>query len=846
MVFAILPTLLVVARLAQSAAPTIHPDSVATATAVRAARPPRMDGRDDDPIWKSAPEYDAFREFQPTEDGPPRFRTTFRVVYDDRYLYVFMRAYDPHPDSLMHALSRRDFRGSSEQLKVVIDSYHDRRTGYEFAVNPDGVKRDYAVSADINEDGTWDAVWDAATTVDSLGWTAAMRIPFSQLRFAGGPGEHVFGFGIWRDIERFKERTSWPVYRQSLNGFISQLGQLAGVRDIPPPHQVEVTPYVLAKNSTRQTATWNQLNSGTVGADVKYGVTSNFTLDATINPDFGQVQSDPSVLNLGDFETYFQEQRPFFIEGAGLYRFDMNCNIVNCSGEGLFYSRRIGRSPQLSEWYGDASSPRATPIAGAAKLTGRTPGGLAVGALEAVTDRDSGPLDQTLEPRTAYTMIRALQDFDKGKGSIGVVATAVNRSLDQWSDSLLRREAYVGGFDFRRLFHHGDYQLSGSLTGTHVGGSRQAIASTQRSPVHEYQRPDGSLHFDSTLTSLDGNAEELIFAKLGGGVTRFQTSYQRQSAGYEPNDLGFLLRADEQSWSTWTALTYQKPTRWYRSLQINFNEWNSWTTNGLKLQEGVNTNVHANLPNNWWVYAGGTAANLGATYCDRCSRGGPATRASPAYSPWAGITGDDRRTLVPSLWFNYSSWNEGKSRSISWNPSTTVKISSALLGNIGVNYTDNMDDAQWLGNFTDLLGDTHYSFAHLQQHTLSLTMRLSFAMTPNLTLEFYGAPFVTDGTYSNPRELSATPRAASYNARYQPYAPPAGTATGFDFRQLRANTVLRWEYRPGSTLFVVWTHGRDGSDSADLNERWTTEYRNLFALHPENTFIVKVAYWLSR
>jgi hypothetical protein len=805
-----------------------------------------MDGRDDDDVWKSAPEYDAFREFSPKEDGPPRFRTTFRVVYDDRYVYVFMRAYDPHPDSIMHALSRRDFRGSSDQLKVVIDSYHDRRSGYEFAVNPDGVKRDYAISADLNEDITWDGVWDATTKVDSLGWTAALRIPFSQLRYPGGPGEHLFGFSIWRDIERFKERTSWPVYRQSKNGFASQLGDLTGITEIPTPHQLEVTPYVLAKNASRQTTNWNQLNSGTVGADIKYGVTSNLTLDATINPDFGQVQSDPSVLNLGDFETYFQEQRPFFIEGAGLYRFDMNCSIVNCSGEGLFYSRRIGRAPQLSGRYGDGSSPIATSITAAAKLTGRSDGGLAVGLLEAVTDRMSGPANQTLEPRTAYTVFRALQDYDHGNGSFGVVATAVNRSLDIWSDSLLRREAYVGGFNFRQLFHHTDYELKGSITGTHVAGSARAIAATQLDPVHEYQRTDGSLHFDSTLTSLNGDAEEILFGKLGGGVTRFQTSYLRQSAGYEPNDLGFLLRADEQTWATWAALSFQKPTSWYRSLQMNFNNWNTWTTSGLQLQQAFNTNWHINLPNNWWFHIGGTASNLGETYCDRCSRGGPAPRNSPAFYPWAGIQGDDRMKVIPYLWYNYSSWNEGKSRSINWNPSADFKISSALLFSAGINFTNNMDDAQWYGNFTDALGVTHYSFAHLQQQTTSLTARLSYAMTPNLTLEFYGAPFVTDGTYSNVRQLSSTPRAASYEARLQPYTPPAGSSTGFDFRQLRANTVLRWEYRPGSTLFVVWTHGRDGSDAVDLTQPWTTEYRNLFALHPENTFIVKMAYWLSR
>ncbi len=815
------------------------------ARAVRVAQPPKMNGRGDDPAWKSAPIFDEFREFQPKEDGPPRFRTTFQVVYDNRYIYVLARAYDPHPDSIMHALSRRDVRGSADQLKVVIDPYHDRRSGFEFAVNADGVKRDFAVSADYNEDASWDGVWDIATTVDSLGWTAEWRIPFAQLRFPGGPGEHVFGFAVWRDIERFKERTGWPVFFNSRNGFMSQLGDLTGIEGIPTPHELEVTPYALAKNSTRQTSNWNQFSAGTVGTDVKYGVTSNVTLDATINPDFGQVQSDPSVLNLSDFESYFQEQRPFFIEGAGLYQFGINCNVVNCSNEGLFYSRRIGRSPQLAGLYGDGSSPSITSITGAAKLTGRTAGGLAIGVLEALTDRMTGPLHQTLEPRTSYTMLRALQDFDNGNASLGVVATGVNRSLDSWSDSLLRREAYVGGVDFRRLFHNRDYELKGSLTGSHLAGSRQSMLSTQLNSVHEYQRPDGALRVDSALTSLNGDAEELLFGKMGGGITRFQTSYQRQSAGYDPNDLGYLRRADEQSWSTWTSLEWQKPSSWYRTLNVNLSEWTSWTNAGLKIQQGVNANAHVGLLNNWFLFAGGTIANFGETECDRCSRGGPSMRQSRAFYPWAGIMGDDRMTIVPSVFVNYGSWNEGTSHSLNMNPSAQIKISSALVGSLGVGYTDNADDSQWYGNFT-AGGATHYTFAHLKQRVVSLTARLSYAMTPNLTLEFYGAPFVTNGTYSNVRELSATPRAALYADRFQTYTPAAGTTTGFDYRQLRANTVLRWEYRPGSTLFVVWTHGRDGSDPADLNQSVSTEYRDLFALHPENTFIVKLAYWLSR
>lgn len=361
-----------------------------TAVAVRAEQPPRIDGKDDDAVWRAAPAFSDFHEFLPREDGPPRFRTEFKVAYDDRNFYVFIRAFDPQPDSLMHALSRHDVRGPSDQLKILIDPYHDRRSGYEFAVNPDGVKREYSISADRDEDVSWNGVWDVATSIDSLGWTAEFRIPLSQLRFARSP-THVFGFGIWRDIERFKERVSWPYYRGSRNGLTSQLGDVTGISGLPSKHNLEIVPYAVAKNLSRPLpAGFGRVQQETVGGDLKFGVTTNLTLDATVNPDFGQVEADPAVLNLSAFESFFPEQRPFFVEGAALYQFNVNCSIVNCSGEGLFYSRRIGRSPSLRNSYGDAGSPTATPIAFAAKLTGRLSHGLSIGILDALTPGVAG------------------------------------------------------------------------------------------------------------------------------------------------------------------------------------------------------------------------------------------------------------------------------------------------------------------------------------------------------------------------------------------------------------------------------------------------------------------------
>jgi hypothetical protein len=826
------------------------PDSSARALAIRAARAPIIDGREDDAVWRNAPATSDFREFQPTEGKTPRFRTEFRAAYDDRNLYIFVRAFDSHPDSIMRALSRRDVRGPSDQLKLMIDSYFDRRNGYEFAINPDGVKRDYAMYNDRDEDDSWDAIWDAAARVDSAGWTAEFRIPLSQMRYAN-TASHVFGFAIWRDIERYKERTSWPLYSAKKNGLVSQLGRLEGIEGIASFRRLEVTPYTVAKNVSRQAATtpasYDRVQQGTAGADIKFGLTSNITVDATVNPDFGQVEADPAVLNLSAFETFFQEKRPFFVEGTGLYSFGVNCNIVNCSGEGLFYSRRIGRRPQLIDDYGDVGTSNATPILGAAKLTGRLPSGLAIGVLEAVTQRVEGTQDRTVEPLTSYTVVRGQQEFRGGATTFGVIGTGVRRSLDSLTRPLLRRDAYVGGTDFTHKFPGAKYEVSGSFMLSRVAGDTAVIAATQTDAAHYYQQPDAGLVYDPTLTSLSGDAEEIHIGKMGGGVTRFQTSFQRRSPGFEVNDLGFLRRADQQSHATWFALQFRTPTKVYRSLQMNFNEWNDWTTRGLPLENGFNTNWHMNLQNNWWLHLGGTISGMGETYCDRCSRGGPAVRRSREVYPWAGIEFDDRWRVNPYFFVNAGRWGDGRSRYLSYDQGVNLRPSSAVQMSLGANYNRTDDDAQWYGNFDDATG-THYSFARLSQKTISFNTRVSYTMTPTLTLQVYAQPFMSKGDYTNVRELSATPRAADYDARFQPYVPPpdADVDPGFNFKQLRSNTVLRWEYRPGSTVFVVWTHGRESFDPLAGGKSWRQEYDALFGLHPDNTFLVKVAYWLSR
>ena len=859
-----MPAVVLLAILLQTATPpagtgggvTPPPSSATQAKAVRAAVPVVIDGRDDDAVWRIAQPITRFREFQPKEDGDPRFATEAKVAYDDRNLYVFIRAFDPHPDSILKLLARRDVRAATDQLKIMVDSYHDRRSGFEFAVNPAGVKRDYAMYNDRQEDDAWDAVWDVATQVDSLGWTAEFDIPLSQLRYV--PRDtNVFGFGVWRDIQRYNERESWPLYRNSQAGISSQLGELTGLAGLPSPRRPEVAPYLLTKNVSLPLAggTFDRSQKLTAGADLRYGLTPSLTLDATVNPDFGQVEQDPAVLNLSAFESYFQERRPFFVQGAGIFHFAVNCSQVNCNNEGLFYSRRIGRAPQLD--YGELGSLVVTSIYGAAKLTGRLPGGQTLGVLDAITQRAASPLDETMEPTTNYAVVRAQQDLRNGESGVGVMFTGVNRNLDQWTVNALRRNAYVGALDFRHRFLSGHYQLSGSLDFSRVAGTPAAIGQTQRDPVHNYRRPDAGLPYDTTRTSLTGDAEELLFSKTGGGITRFETSYQRRSPGFEVNDLGFLLRADQQSWNTWFGLQSLHPASIYQLASWNFNWWQYWTASGLPLEHAANTNVHMQLRNGWWLHTGATLGQLGTTFCDRpeieygnasadCALGGPAVRVDPYIAQWAEVDGDGRPALVPYVWYNYWRGDAGRSESFNGNAQLTYRVTSQFNTSLIFSATHSVNGAQSYNTYSDPTGALHYTFAHLNQKTASLTGRVDYTLSTVLTLQLYAQPFVSKGTYSDIRELDS-PRASTFHDRYKPYGDTTVTnhPGGFNYKEFNSTMVLRWEYRPGSALFVVWTQGRKGSLPLEGPRSMSGDFRDLFDLHPANTFMVKASYWLN-
>jgi hypothetical protein len=829
-----------------------------TAQAVRAATAPILDGRGNDAVWELAPEINAFRQFEPVEDGDPKYATVAKVAFDERNLYVLMHAQDAHPDSIVGQLTRRDQRSPSDWLMVLIDSYNDKRTGFEFHVNPAGVKRDITIVGDGEEDTSWDGVWDVATHIDSDGWTAEFRIPLSQLRFPPN-GSPTFGMMFVRNIGRSGERNAWPVLRKSKGGLVSQFAEVSGFAGLTGPRRLEVTPYTVLKSVSQSqldgggsVAGYDRANLSTIGADIKYGITSNLTLDATVNPDFGQVEADPSNLNLTAFETFYSERRPFFMEGAGLFRFDLNCNDGSCSG--LFYSRRIGRRPQLNGTIRGidptASVSNSTPILGAAKLTGRTESGLQIGVFDAMTDerKAQGSAIGTVvaEPRTNYLVGRVAQDFRQGKSSIGVMATSVNRSLDGFTETYLTRSAMVAGLDTRHRFWNANYELSGFVAASTTSGSTDAIASTQLSSRHQYDRPDGDLTYDPSRTKLSGSAEQIMIAKIGGGITRFNFNYRALSPGFEVNDVGYLNRADLQTQSGWFAFQYNKPTKFYRMARLNFNQWQGWTAAGLRTDFGGNVNYHVQLPTQWWIHTGISGNNLVPTYDDRLARGGPAVRNSPNVNGWFGFEGDSRKRLTPYVFVGGGKGDFGNSNDFWIDPKVDVRVSDQLMISGGPYYENWVNDNQWVGTYTVSSGSVG-TFAHLNQKTLSMTGRVDYTATPTLTMQFYFAPYVTVGEYQNHRMLNQ-PRAAKYADRFTAInVTDVAADNNFNYRALNTNAVLRWEYRPGSALFVVWQQGREDFLSGD---RFTSfamrkDYSGLFSPHPDNTFLVKASYWFS-
>jgi hypothetical protein len=808
-------------------------DRETTGRAVRVSQPPVIDGRDDDAAWKVAPPMTGFRQFDPGEDVDPSFRTETRVVYDDVYLYVLVRAYDPHPDSIVSLLSRRDVKTASDQIKVMIDAFHDQRTGLEFEINPAGVKLDYAIYSDLTEDITWDGVWDGAAQIDAKGWVAEFRIPFSQLRFHASD-VNEFGFGVWREIARLSERDAWPVYRRSVSTLASQLGTLRGISGIAPARRLELLPYVVAKNASEATSTgFRAVDKGSAGLDVKAGITPSIRLDATVNPDFGQVEADPAVLNLSAFEIRFPELRPFFQEGAGLY---------TCGGvcESLFYTRRIGRAPQLASL---ASDPAFTSITGAAKVTGRFADGTQFGVVDAVTQRMEGGLGTTIEPQTNYFVARGVRELDAGRTQYGVMLTDVRRQLDSASAPALRSSATTALAQGYTRFAGDAWMLSGYGGVTHVEGSAQSIALTQLGSVHYYQRPDGDERFDSTRTSLDGATFGAELAKVSGWI-RSDSYLHWTGPGFESNDAGFITLVNDVVARQEIDFLQLTPGKFFRSSSGFLSYESHWTTGGLPSARIAQLYVAATQLDYWGAALTLTGTDLGGVNCVSCSRGGPALRQSAKNGMRIDLIPDPTLPILPQFAFRAGVSDEGRSMYRGFDAGGSMRVASRFSASAVVSFDHVVNDQQWIGNYGSQFSDTtHYTFARLDQDILSLTVSGNWTFTPTLSFQLYGQPYLSEGTYSQWRELN-DPRAPTYAGRFSPYGNGA-PLNGFQYTQFNSDAVLRWEYRPGSVLFLVWQQGRTQNVVNNDSFAGPSTLDNTFTAHPSNTFLVKLSYWIN-
>ena len=831
-----------------------------------------IDGRADEPTWRASSVATDFMQFEPNEGAPASERTEARVLYGSRALFVYMKAYERRPEEIVGQLTRRDQGSHSDILGVTIDSYFDRRTAFQFNVNPVGVKQDIYHFDDTSEDSGWDAVWDVAVSLEEDGWAAEFRIPYSQLRFRDD-AQQTWGINFIRRIARNQEVTVWAPTTRSDGAIVSRFGELRGITELDPPNRMEILPYTLGGVERSPGDTDDPFYRatdpmGAVGADIKYGVTSDLTLDVTINPDFGQVEADPAQVNLSAFETFLPERRPFFVEGSSIFNFGLSTGDGDDAVESLFYSRRIGRAPQggvdNGDGYSDADD--RTTIYGAWKLSGKTAGGWSVGVLHALTSEErariapeTGPsYHEPTEPFANYGMVRLQKDFREGRSAVGLIGTGTRREADVAESLGLRTEAYAGGVDFRHRFDDENWQLSGYLLGSRVTGSADAIARTQRSAARYYQRPDaGHVTYDPTRTSLSGASANIGLSKVSGGYWRGGTGVQTRTPGFEVNDLGFMNNADFVTHWMWGGYHRSAPVGPFRRISLNLNGSHTWNHDGDRTGTGGNVNTNFQLQNFWNGWAG--VNQQLATVDPGVLRGGPLFLREAMTNFWGGLGTDSRKAVQ----FNLSGSGNVRPASDSWafnvSPNVRVRPSGRATFNIGTFLNRRVDDRQWVRKVET--ETPHYLFGRLDQTTVGATLRLDYAFTPTLSLQLYAQPFVSAGRYERFKQV-ADPMAERYADRFSPLDARAqddeyfvdldgdGTEESFsnpDFnvRQFRSNAVLRWEYLPGSSLFFVWSQGRDDSTEAGSFD-FSRDVGDLFRTAPSNVFMVKLSYWLGR
>jgi hypothetical protein len=885
-----------VVRLLLTALVAILPDvfaqpAVAQAPDAARARPPRIydtqrlagkapsiDGRLDDEAWKEGQWASDYIQQLPVEGGVPSQKTELKILYDERHIYIAIRAYDDMTRITRYPARRDGITG--DVVGVCFDSYFDKRTGFEFDLNSAGTKIDLVLT---NEgwDTTWDAVWDGKVAYEPDAWTAEFRIPLSQLRY-GPQDEQVWGMHAWRWIDRLQEESQWNLIPRTGTGRLYNFGELHGIEGLKRRRRVELLPYALGQAESLPAEAGNPYvggvdGKGALGLDAKIGITSNFTLDATVNPDFGQVEADPSVVNLTTYETFYEEKRPFFLEGKRIFTLGLAGSAIagnesgTLQGDQLFYSRRIGAAPAIQPVVQEGAfleTPGETSIISAVKVTGKTNDGLSAGLLQSVTDNEhavvwSDGAERTVPvaPTANYVVGRVQKDWSKGNTILGGMFTSTHRWLpDEVALHRLPTDAFTGAVDATHFFANRSYVVEGKAVFSRITGDTSAIRALQTNPVHYYQRPDADhLGVDPDATSMSGHAGTVRVARYGNSKWLWSESARWMSPGVDLNDVGYLRQADVVLNEARLEFQETEPHGAFRSYGFTVSRDDSWDFGGMKTEGSTGFEASGSFRNLWGISGG---VNVIESPTDtRLLRGGPAMTTSGFVSAEVGAHSDAGRRVSVSLSTERHFVMEGDGRRAEVNATVRVRPTNAVNFSVNGFYERNVDDLQYVDTAYPG-GAAKYLLGRLDQDTLGLTFRVNVFITPDLSIQYYGSPFVSNGRYGQFKRAT-TPRADAYADRFHDFAASeivyvpdanayrvneAGTTYGFgnpdfDFRQFRSNLVARWEFKPGSSLYVVWS--QDRTDEELFGKSLTSSLSALRLAPATNVFLVKLSYWFG-
>ncbi|MCX6326564.1 MAG: DUF5916 domain-containing protein [Bacteroidia bacterium] len=844
--------------------------------ATRISPAPVINGILDDEAWQSGSWVDDFTQNEPYNGRPASQRTEFNILFDEDNLYVGIKAFDTSPDSIVNRLTRRD-QADGDLAGIIVDSFHDLRTGFLFGVSSAGVKYDLMFTNDgQNEDESWDPNWWVKTSINSEGWVAEMKIPFSQVRFEKNSGE-VWGLDMARVLYRKNETSFWQHIPNDAPGLIHLFGELSGLEQIKPRKIFDITPYTVTKAETFKAEPENpfmakgKLSKLNGGIDAKIGITNNMTMDLTINPDFGQVEADPSEVNLSAYETFFSEKRPFFIEGNNITNFGLGIGDGGIGNDNLFYSRRIGRVPHgypdLKEGW-SADVPTNTTILGAAKLTGKTKDGLSLGFVEAVTAEEKAEIDtvggriyETVEPLTNYFIGRVQKDIKDGNTIIGGIFTSTNRDLDANLSDFMHKSAYTGGADFTQYFKEKSWMFNLNAALSLVEGSKTALLNTQTSSARYYQRPDNDYTtLDTNRTSLTGSGGRMQIMKLNGHWN-FMSAALWKTPGFETNDLGYIREADQILSVLWGQYRQWEPKGIYRTYYICADLYGGYNFGGDLITNGFEWNANMGLKNYWNAYTGGNLS--GSSLSTGMLRGGPMMKTPGIINAQIGFATDNRKKLIFDVSFNGSTGNESDSRDLYYSIGLTYKPTDYLVFTVSPGFSNSFNNLQYVTR-KSVDNEDKYIFASIDRKTISTSFRVNLNLSTNLTFQYWGQPFVATGKYYD-HKFILEPMANKYSDRFHTYTPGQISLDGdnyiidenidgttdysfgkrdFNVQEFLSNLVVRWEYNPGSSVYLVWSQTRSGSnDSGDLDL-----FNNLGDLFdkgenkPHNVFLIKFSY----